>query len=127
VKSRGLHMRLAALRRFRAHLFHCSILTCSAARVRRLGSFFQIAFLRVIFFFVSILRLLIRGRRRFLSQSARHFAPSFCIRRKGLSPRRQERQEQQECAAYGARHHQFFRSLRSLRLGEKHVVVIRNG
>jgi hypothetical protein len=24
--------------------FHCSILTCSAARVRRLGSFFQIVF-----------------------------------------------------------------------------------
>jgi hypothetical protein len=50
-------MRLVASRRFSAHLFHCSILTCSAARVRRLGSFFQIAFLRVIFFPVNMLRL----------------------------------------------------------------------
>jgi hypothetical protein len=50
-------MRLAASRRFRAHLFHCSILTCSAARVRRLGSFFQIAFLSVIFFPVNMFRL----------------------------------------------------------------------
>jgi hypothetical protein len=43
-----------------------------------------------------------------------------------LSQSRKERQEQQECAAYGARHHQaVFRSLRSSRLGES-IIRIQN-
>jgi hypothetical protein len=43
-------MRLVASRRFRFHLLPCSILTCSAARVRRLGSFFQMDLPRDLFF-----------------------------------------------------------------------------
>ena len=46
MKLRGLHTRLVASRRFRAHLFHCSILTCSAAHRAAWVRFFKSPFAR---------------------------------------------------------------------------------